>query len=72
MQFLLPPITLRLRPTFRIAHGARDEQHSLLVELKDGPDSGWGEAVASPYYQLSVARCIPRAPSALMPIADGR
>ncbi|HSO12374.1 MAG TPA: dipeptide epimerase [Anaerolineales bacterium] len=40
------PITLELRTTFRVAHGASDERHNVLVYLDDGV----GEAAAVPYY----------------------
>ncbi|HQV69112.1 MAG TPA: dipeptide epimerase [Thermoflexales bacterium] len=40
------PITLDLRTTFRIAHGASDQRHNVLVYL----DEGVGEAPAVPYY----------------------
>ena len=40
------PITLDLRTTFRVAHGASDQRHNVLVYLDDGV----GEAAAVPYY----------------------
>jgi L-alanine-DL-glutamate epimerase-like enolase superfamily enzyme len=40
------PVTLKLRTTFRIAHGASDQRHNVLVHL----DEGVGEAAAVPYY----------------------
>jgi L-alanine-DL-glutamate epimerase-like enolase superfamily enzyme len=40
------PITLDLKTTFRIAHGASDQRHNVLVYLDDGV----GEAAAVPYY----------------------
>jgi len=40
------PITLELRTTFRVAHGASDQRHNVLVFLDDGV----GEAAAVPYY----------------------
>jgi L-Ala-D/L-Glu epimerase / N-acetyl-D-glutamate racemase len=40
------PITLELRTTFRVAHGASDQRHNVLVYLDDGV----GEATAVPYY----------------------
>ncbi|MCC6301125.1 MAG: dipeptide epimerase [Anaerolineales bacterium] len=40
------PITLELRTTFRVAHGASDRRHNVLVYLDDGV----GEAAAVPYY----------------------
>jgi L-alanine-DL-glutamate epimerase-like enolase superfamily enzyme len=40
------PITLDLKTTFRVAHGASDQRHNVLVYL----DGGVGEAAAVPYY----------------------
>lgn len=40
------PITLDLKTTFRVAHGASDQRYNVLVYLDDGV----GEAAAVPYY----------------------
>ncbi|MEW5940120.1 MAG: dipeptide epimerase [Chloroflexota bacterium] len=40
------PISLELKTTFRVAHGASDWRHNVLVYLDDGV----GEAAAVPYY----------------------
>ena len=40
------PITLDLKTTFRVAHGASDQRHNVLVYLEEGV----GEAAAVPYY----------------------
>ena len=40
------PVTLELRTTFRVAHGASDQRHNVLVYLEEGV----GEAAAVPYY----------------------
>src|SRR5258705_10118162 len=40
------PITLDLKTTFRVAHGAFDQRFNVLVYLDDGV----GEAAAVPYY----------------------
>ena len=40
------PLTLELKTTFRVAHGASDQRHNVLVYLDDGV----GEAAAVPYY----------------------
>ncbi|MBI3161079.1 MAG: dipeptide epimerase, partial [Chloroflexi bacterium] len=40
------PITLDLKTTFRVAHGASDQRFNVLVHLDDGV----GEAAAVPYY----------------------
>ena len=46
MKLRWEPITLELRTTFRVAHGASDQRHNVLVYLDDGV----GEAAAVPYY----------------------
>jgi L-alanine-DL-glutamate epimerase-like enolase superfamily enzyme len=38
------PLDLRLRHTFRIARGASDVRHNLIVEIDDGRQVGQGEA----------------------------
>lgn len=40
------PITLNLKTTFRVAHGAFDQRFNVLIYLDDGV----GEAAAVPYY----------------------
>jgi L-alanine-DL-glutamate epimerase-like enolase superfamily enzyme len=40
------PITLDLKTTFRVAHGASDQRYNVLVYLDDGV----GEAAVVPYY----------------------
>lgn len=46
MKLRWEPITLDLRTTFRVAHGATDRRNNVLVYL----DEGVGEAAAVPYY----------------------
>ncbi len=46
MKLYWEPITLDLKTTFRVAHGASDRRHNVLVYLDDGV----GEAAAVPYY----------------------
>ncbi|MBV6395462.1 MAG: L-Ala-D/L-Glu epimerase [Anaerolineales bacterium] len=46
MNLTWEPITLELKTTFRVAHGASDQRHNVLVYLDDGV----GEAAAVPYY----------------------
>ena len=46
------PLTLNLRTTFRIAHGASDQRHNVILHLHD-PQSGLtglGEAAAVVYH----------------------
>lgn len=54
MQLILKPYTLKLRHTFTISRESRDEQESLVVELRDDGISGYGEATANPYYKIGV------------------
>jgi L-alanine-DL-glutamate epimerase-like enolase superfamily enzyme len=54
MQLLFHPVTLCLTHTFTIAHDSRDEQPSLIVELRDGPHRGFGEATATHYYGITL------------------
>ncbi len=49
---------LQLRHTFRIAHGSRDEQPTVIVALRDGEMQGLGEATATKYYGLSVGQMV--------------
>ncbi len=45
------PLTLDLRTTFRIAHGASDQRHNVLVEVRDDAGRvGLGEAAAVAYH----------------------
>jgi L-Ala-D/L-Glu epimerase / N-acetyl-D-glutamate racemase len=46
MQLHWEPITLDLKTTFRVAHGASHQRYNVLVYLDDGV----GEAAAVPYY----------------------
>jgi len=46
MKLSWEPVTLNLRTTFRIAHGASDQRHNVIVRL----DEGVGEAAAVPFY----------------------
>lgn len=51
MKLILEPITLDLKNTFRIAHGASDQRHNVLVHL----DEGIGEGAGVPYLGESQA-----------------
>ncbi len=46
MKLRWEPISLELKTTFRVAHGASTQRHNVLVYLEDGV----GEAAAVPYY----------------------
>lgn len=58
MKLHLHPFTLALRHTFTISHGRRDKQETLVVELRQGDLSGFGEAAAISYYGVSVAAMV--------------
>ena len=50
MQLKIEPITLNLRTTFRVAHGASDQRHNVVVRLTQDGVTGSGEAAAVFYY----------------------
>jgi len=56
MQLIFHPFDLQLRHTFTIAHDSRDVQPTLIVELRDGNYSGFGEATSNPYYGATVEK----------------
>src|SRR5258706_13013963 len=61
MKIYWEPITLDLKTTFRVAHGASDQRHNVLVYL----DDGIGEAAAVPYYgetQAGIIDCLKSVP----------
>lgn len=53
MQVKTHIITLKSRYIFRIAHGARTETKTFIVELQDGDLTGYGEATPVPYYGVT-------------------
>jgi L-Ala-D/L-Glu epimerase len=54
MQLIFHQFDLRLRHTFTIAHDSRDVQPTLIVELRDGDLSGFGEATSNLYYGTTI------------------
>lgn len=50
MKMKLHLVDLPLRHTFTIAHGSKDIQNNVIVELCDGQHSGYGEAATIDYY----------------------
>ena len=54
MKLHFHPFELQLRDTFKISHGQRNSQKTLVVELNDGTYSGFGEAAATQYYGVKV------------------
>ncbi len=53
MQIILHKYTLKLKHHFKIARDERSVQPTLIVELKEGELSGYGEATTNPYYGIS-------------------
>ena len=67
MELSLRTISLPLRHVFRTAHGAAAVQESLLVELREQGQCGYGEGASPPYYGVTPemmrhARSKPREP----------
>ncbi len=58
MQLILHQFNLKLKHTFTITHESRDLQPTLIVELRDGPFSGFGEATETPYYGVTIEKMI--------------
>ena len=54
MELILRPYELQLKHTFTISRESIDVQPSLIVELKSGEHSGFGEATSNPYYNITV------------------
>lgn len=50
MRLTLQPITLNLRTTFRVAHGASDQRHNVIARIDHDGLTGYGEAAAVFYY----------------------
>jgi L-alanine-DL-glutamate epimerase-like enolase superfamily enzyme len=61
---------LQLRHQFTIAHDSRREQGTLIVELRDGPHRGFGEATDSKYYQVTYPELAARLQSLAPLLAD--
>jgi L-Ala-D/L-Glu epimerase len=58
MQLILHQFDLKLRHTFTITHESRDIQPTLIVELRDGDYSGFGEATETPYYGVTIEKMV--------------
>lgn len=54
MKLLLKKYTLHLKHTFRISREAHDTQDTLIVGLSFKGKTGYGEATANPYYNVTV------------------
>ncbi len=58
MEVILRQFELKLKHTFTISRDSYDSQPTLIVELKDGPFSGFGEATSKAYYGISIQNMI--------------
>jgi L-alanine-DL-glutamate epimerase-like enolase superfamily enzyme len=58
MEVILKPFKLKLKHTFTISRESYDTQSNLIVVLKDGEYSGYGEATSNPYYGVTVKKMI--------------
>ncbi|MGA9637607.1 dipeptide epimerase [Flavobacterium sp.] len=56
MKLILRAFDLKLKHTFTISRESIDIQPSLIVELKDGEFSGFGEATSNPYYNITIPK----------------
>lgn len=54
MDLIIREYELKLKHTFTISRESIDTQPSLIVELRDGEFSGYGEATSNPYYNITV------------------
>ena len=58
MNLIIKSYNLKLRHTFTIARGSYDTQSNLIIELKEGEFSGFGETTSNPYYKITVPKMI--------------
>ena len=58
MELILKAYDLKLKHTFTISRKSIDIQPCLIVILKDGELSGFGEASSNPYYNITVPMMI--------------
>ncbi|UMB61982.1 dipeptide epimerase [Lutibacter sp. A80] len=58
MHLTLKSYNLKLRHTFTISRESYNIQPSLIVELKDGDFTGYGEATSNPYYNITIEKMI--------------
>ena len=58
MKLILRTYNLKLLHTFRISRQSFDSKTVLILELKDGDFSGYGEASENPYYNQTVDNMI--------------
>ena len=58
MKLVLRTYDLPLKHTFTISRQSYDEKRTLIVELKDGDLSGFGEASENPYYHKTIENMV--------------
>lgn len=58
MELILKAYDLKLKHTFTISRKSIDVQPCVIVTLKEGEFSGFGEASSNPYYNITVAMMI--------------
>jgi len=58
MEVILRQFELQLKHTFTISRDSYDSQPTLIVELRDGEFSGYGEATSKSYYGISIQNMI--------------
>lgn len=58
MQIILKSYDLKLKHTFTISRQSFDTKRTMIVELKDGNISGYGEASENPYYHKTLENMI--------------
>ena len=56
MNLILRPFELKLKHIFTISRVSYSTQPTLIVELKDGDFSGYGEATSNPYYGITTQK----------------
>ena len=58
MHLILKSYNLKLRHTFTISRGSYTTQPNLIIELKEGEFSGFGETTSNPYYKITIQKII--------------
>lgn len=58
MQLIIRTYNLKLKHTFTISRQSFDVKKAMIVELKDGNFSGYGEASENPYYNKTIDNMI--------------
>lgn len=58
MQLIIRAYDLKLKHTFTISRQSFDVKPTMIVELKDGELSGYGEASENPYYHKTISNMV--------------